>query len=141
MVQTSALTPEEREVLARIVEELSTRTKHSLSFDGLVNEWRGFVASIDQGYDYGVDDYTNDLSCRDLLEEITSRVPTELGEKLRARISHLDDLFVKSTIEAAKPVAGRIGLWWWARVPRKLHGDLESDLRSLGILRIDEGGG
>jgi len=131
------LCSDEIRMLEAILSLLSERTQHSLSLDNLIEKWRRFVIETEQGYEDSIYEYTNDLSIRDILEEVLLYAPQSLRGKLAKEIEIWDIRFQKATVEAEKPLVSRLSCnlpWWWFRIPKKLAGELEADLREMGII-------
>ena len=91
------MTPEDYESVeraGRVLHEQGWREKFSVN--EMSSAWRDLVAEIEVGYDQFVDEYTNDLACRDWLAlawpMLTDRVRS-------ARQSQLDARFLAATIE------------------------------------------
>lgn len=72
----------------------------------MTGAWRGLIREVEEGYDQLVDEYMNDLSCRDWLElawpMLTERVRTARLPELEA----LDARFLAATFEDTD---GRLG--------------------------------
>lgn len=51
--------------------------KEPPTLESLVADWGKFVTEVEDGYDLTIYDYSNDLSIRDLLEELIQRVDRE----------------------------------------------------------------
>jgi len=91
------------------------------------------VADGVNAYRGGVDDYTNDLTCRDHLALAVQLCPNGATQEKLARAVHdADALFKDNTVE---DVGGHLGryfrvgdTWWWHRIPRS--GELAEYLRS-----------
>lgn len=116
-----------------ILAHLSERAKQPLSLEQLLYRWSHFVLQVERGYDYSIYDYINDLSVRDLLEEILVQVPSSLREKLAQQIRTWDERFYKATQETEKPLVHADGLSsWWFRVPKLPGDELRSDLIAKG---------
>ena len=132
------LSPEEAQELKRLLASLSERAKYPLSLNDLLERWKNFVHQVEQGYQHSIYEYTNDLSTRDLLEEILLGVPSALHDKLANIIAPPDKRFFDSTLEVARPllqgIDGESPNAWWLRVPKKLTEQLEEDLRSEQII-------
>jgi hypothetical protein len=120
--------------LRAIEASLSTEAPFPITFDGLIHRWDGFVKEVESGYLDTVDDYTNDLSTRDLLDQITKAVPHELGAKLTARLQPIDQRLQRSTRHDPDDRLGKFfnhgAGWWWSRLPLKLDGDLAATLNA-----------
>jgi len=129
------LTPEESDALNAVLQKLSARARHTLTLSGLLQRWQDFVLQIEQGYQDSIYEYTNDLSVRDLLEEVLKEVPQTLQKELTQLIRPWDARFDNATKKTRRPVLPHIGQeslsWWWFRVPKHLGEELEADLRSL----------
>ncbi len=132
------LTTDEIDALVPILEALSERSRQPLTLSGLISRWEGFATQVQEGYDDSIYEYTNDLSIRDLLQEISDACNAPLREKILRSLDYYDEHFRKATTEAARPFvtqSERKRNWWWrSRVPVKLHPELEADLRSEGLL-------
>jgi hypothetical protein len=98
------------------------------SFDATLHRWSHFVTQVERGYDDSIYEYTNDLSVRDRLEQLTQ------GAELERRVAEVDRRFETATEERARPLGvfkEASAPWWWRRVPRRLVGELAEDLESL----------
>jgi hypothetical protein len=130
----TSLTDEERERLATAERMVSEGRPRPLSYERLLAAWESLVREVEQGYPATIDDYTNDLTSRDLLQEIVGACDESLREELTASIEPLDERFRRATrpdeqgriAEFIEPGAG----WWWSRLPLRLEGDLAADLAS-----------
>lgn len=123
---------DEQKALKEIISRLSKRAKQEFTLNSLLGKWSAFIAEVEKGYSGTVYDYTNDLSVRDLLEELITEAPPNAGAKLMAAIQKCDQKFIRLTKEAAFP----FGSWqegeapfWWKRIPLKLTGELKEDLK------------
>jgi hypothetical protein len=134
------LTAEEVGALDAIVEVLSDRAKHQhpCSLTQLLHKWSHFVAQVERGYEASIYEYTNDLSTRDLLEEIILQAPQTLHDKFIEAVQPWDQRFEKVTWKAKHPVLpvveGNVPCQWWFRVPKHLGKELKADLHAEGIL-------
>jgi hypothetical protein len=129
-----SLEEEELRALEAILSPLSQRAKHPLSLNGLLQRWRSFVVQVEQGYEDSIYEYMNDLSVRDILEEIVLKAPYTLRCKLVELLRAWDERFYDMTREINKPLAQK-SLPWWSRVPKNLSDELGSDLKSGGFLK------
>lgn len=131
------LSPDEAEALESVLALLSQDTGRRLSLDELLHKWRDVVRHVERGYDGSIYEYTNDLSVRDLLERILISAPQSLREKLLVVLHPWEDRFNGATREVSRPVApGRVqeAFRWWFRIPIRMGGELENDLRSEHVL-------
>lgn len=130
------LSPDDARITNVICAAYSARAKFPISLEYLAERWTRFVAEVEQGYRATIYDYTNDLSVRDLWEDLLLRVPQPLRAKLLVMLTPWDDRFYEATRPVVKPLhtGAEAGRHWWFRVPKNLSGDLEGDLQSEGLL-------
>ncbi len=98
----------------------------------LVSNYEGFIEDLSDGYDMGISEYTNDISCRSRLEELKddSEVRT-----LWRRVQQADQR-LKNLLKPTKGcIFGRYPethFWYWGYPPGSP--ELEEDLRKMGAL-------
>lgn len=97
--------------------------------EGLLDNWRNFVHSVEQGYKYGLDDYRNDLDIRTLIAVagLGGHVAAE-DSRLRALLVHTRQPIWES--DAADP-------FWVSGYPRNAGEVLMADLRASGLAPSD----
>jgi hypothetical protein len=125
------LTSDEQSAIAAIEARFSERARRPITLGKLLALWGNFVTEVERGYESTIDEYTNDLSTRDLIDEALHQVPSALNGKLQPEVEPLDKRFEQAT----RPDDGnRIGQfikpgegWWWSRLPTRL-GALANDL-------------
>ncbi|NPA06271.1 MAG: hypothetical protein GXO54_02580 [Chloroflexi bacterium] len=134
-----SLTPEEADALKQIEQRLSKRARYELTLNRLLQQWRALVTQVEQGYQDSIYEYTNDLSARDLLEEILQEVPPSLREQVASWLRPWDARFDRATEKLDRPILANLepaaAAWWWFRVPKKLGKELDDDLRAEGLRR------
>ena len=131
------LTAEETRAIDEVVARQSRRAKYPISFDKLVERWTRFVAQVEHGYTDSIYEYTNDLSARDLIQEVLDHVPEELRGKLLILVQPSDERFNEATQVIAHPIAGRKDMNmqpWWFRIPKRVSGELADDLQAAGLM-------
>ncbi|MGV9337706.1 hypothetical protein [Streptomyces sp. NPDC003688] len=107
-----------------------------------VNAWAALVDAVERGYGDGVDEYTNDLYCRNWLHEAWLLLDEHVVQLWSPRIKALDDRYKAATIDDDGQALDRFhrlpgpDLWWWRRHPRLLTGDLGRSLRSAGAVGV-----
>jgi hypothetical protein len=121
----------ETETIAAIEADYSERAHRPITLEGLAGDWLAFADEVAAGYWGTIDDFTNDLTGRDLLE----RAVTRLSAADRAWLEGLTlpgDLRYQevTTLDADDRLSGFFSHgdhWWWRRIPLVL-GELEADL-------------
>lgn len=102
-----------------------------VTVDTLLNDWVSLVAEVEAGYAGSVDDYTNDLTSRDLLEDLIRGSQPSLRAKLEGALEPWDERFRRATAYDDRRALSRffnIGDgWWWRRTPTE--GQLATYLR------------
>lgn len=130
---TLDLDAEERAQAAPIEAAMSQRAHFPVTLAKLVSWWDDLVRQVEVGYTSSADEYANDLSARDRLEEALRSAPPKLRSKLEAAVTPLDERFRQAThpdphlLLSQFVVPGDGG--WWARIPKVLAGALASDLK------------
>jgi hypothetical protein len=101
-------------------------------YERWVSSYEGFVNSLAEGYDMCIYEYTNDLSCRQRLEDARSNPQVQ---QIWARVERADALLrdiLKPTKECIHGSYPREYFWFWGYPPGSP--ELESDLKSIGAL-------
>lgn len=115
-----SLNEQDRQRLQNILADFSDNAHRTITLNKLFNEWWYLVAEVERGYTWGYDEYTNDLSSRDLLHYLIEHGPDALGEQLTVLLAPWDARFRAATNEDAAfiPHSSRRSAWWWSRVPK-----------------------
>lgn len=132
------LSREEDLVLEPILVAMSQKARHALTVPLLLEIWDNFVSEVDEGYNNSIYEYTNDLSVRDLLQEIIDNSPSHLRDKMIAFVRISDERFRKASKESYRsllPDKEKSQGWWWFRVPIKLGSELKNDLQMEGLIK------
>ena len=129
------LTQEEQMAIEPILEELSEQARFNISLERLLDKLRIFIKEVENGYDFSIYDYLNDLTIRDHVEKILRTAPSTLLEKLSREIQIVDQRFKDATVKLEKPLRkdNKEVSWWWYRIPRNPGEELRDDLKSEGI--------
>lgn len=138
MKEPIALSPEEMRTLVAILAGSSDSSVQGHSWNDLLRRWESFVSSVEKGYQDNFQQYMKDISVRNGIEEVLRQAPELLSLKLAAMLRPLDERFQATTRDLKQPLSAGMTKWaspWWARIPRKVVGELESDLRAEGILK------
>ncbi|HLC16195.1 MAG TPA: hypothetical protein VJL89_08215, partial [Thermodesulfovibrionia bacterium] len=73
---------EEDNTIETILNSLSNQAIRKLSLNTLLQNWYRFVVEVERGYNDSIYEYTNDLSNRDLIENILLSVQPSLHARL-----------------------------------------------------------
>lgn len=111
-----------------------------VSLMGLLDSWHGLVQQVENGYEESVYEYANDVDSRAILDRVGSSAQPEAREALRAWLRPWDERYEAATSQAIAPFHGHAdpthphaaSPWHW-RIPRRLVGELKSDLEAMGL--------
>lgn len=84
-----------------------------------------------------VDDYTNDLAVRELLEMARPLLTSRVRDSLDERLAPLDARFRAATVAVARRMPGA-GDAWFYRLPRVLVGELAEDATRMSLTSADQ---
>ncbi|MFI7661177.1 hypothetical protein ACIBTW_20095 [Micromonospora parva] len=110
--------------------------RKEFTIEEMIGKWAWLVAQVERGYPDLVDEYTNDLYCRDWLAKAWPQVTHPVRSCWHEMLQPLDERFRAATIEDGGQAVGRYHQitpnmgWWWHRRPKKLVGDLAKALRT-----------
>jgi hypothetical protein len=103
-----------------------------IGFDRLLERWRSFVDEVAAGYDGSVDDYTNDVTSRDLLSQIMNQLLPPTREKAAGLVAPIDAEFMTHTVPDPTTLLGEYYRvsdgWWWRRLPTIMPTNLRATL-------------
>jgi hypothetical protein len=127
------LTSVEEAQVKSVEAQLSQRARFPMTLSSLVERWSDFVGEVEGGYSSSVDEYTNDLTSRDLIDQVRESLPESVQFEMMTRIGLLDERFKLATqpdIKKALSSFFAIGpAWWWARIPIKRSRQYSSELK------------
>lgn len=135
MYTVDAMTPEDYESVERAGRVLHERGwRKAFSVNEMTEAWRQLVTEIEAGYDQVVDEYTNDLACRDWLALAWPMLTAHVRSVRQAELDELDARFLAATLEDAEGrlatfyrVESKVG-WWWLRLPTRRCGVFAHEL-------------
>lgn len=116
------------------LEAMRARARHGPSahwtVSGMVEDWKELVGQIERGYDEMIYEYTNDLSVRNLLQELIDALPAgSVRSWIAQEVEATDARYRAATREVNEPIhGGGNAPWWYWRVPMILVGELRDDL-------------
>ena len=130
-----ALTAEDYASIDRASQHLHGRGWiRAFSLNEMTDAWAALVGEVEEGYDQIVDEYTNDLACRDWLALAWPMLSPRVREARAEELAALDDRFIAATEDDGGLAIGRFSRvetkdgWWWRRRPRKAAGEFAADL-------------
>ncbi|HEY7269355.1 MAG TPA: hypothetical protein VH951_05980 [Dehalococcoidia bacterium] len=132
----NAFTDAEIRHMNRGLEATGPRPRH-VNIEYLVRSWTHFVDEVESGYKLTIYDYTNDLSKREILHELSEAVGPTLSARLEEVLRPVDERFRAASRALSRPVSRRECdevLWWNFLIPTELHGELLEDLQRAGLL-------
>lgn len=94
---------------------------------GLVRRWREFVAEVEHGYEFGLEDYRNDLDVRGIIQLVGAGEDADVVEadaRLQLVLTDQNVRVWESTSENP---------WWDFGYPANARGDLRRDLEAEGL--------
>jgi hypothetical protein len=108
---------------------------------GLVKSWENLAESVQEGYEFGLDDYLNDLDNRQLLEEALAVAPPGEKEKYMKRVERTDKR-MRALVKAAgkclwgNEVAETEGWteernWWYFSQPIRTSRKLATEIKKV----------
>ena len=129
----------ELEAVVRAFRDAGKVAKH-VTLMGLLDSWSGLVEAVELGYEESVYEYANDVDSRAILGRVASSASPQASEALLLWLRPWDERYESATLRAAAPFHGRAdpsdphaaSRWHW-RIPRRLVGELRSDLQAMGL--------
>lgn len=121
-LESLELSSEERQTVRRFNERFLGRRRR-VTADTLLDDWTSFVVEVEGGYAGSIDDYANDLTSRDLLEELVRDSQRSLRAKLERVLDPWDERFKQATADDQDALSRFFSIgdgWWWRRrTPKK----------------------
>jgi hypothetical protein len=129
MINYKIFTQKDMDVLKPILKSLNEQTKFNISLEYLIDGWEHFISEVEESYQGCIENYHNDLTKRDSLEEIINKCNPSLQQKLNTVIQPLDERFYAATNPLKASIIGPMkDQEWYFRAPKKLVADLKEDL-------------
>jgi len=114
------LSTREKLAVENNLERQTQSAKHTISLSYLMTKWSRFVTKVEKEYHLSIDDYTNSVSTRNLIQEILDACPENTS--LKEWVSEWDNRFIKSTEVLDEPLLPLLQKeksgWWWFRFPK-----------------------
>lgn len=129
------LTPEDYESVHQAGRVLYERGwRKAFTVNEMTDAWKQLVVEVEAGYDQLVDEYTNDLSCRDWLAAAWPMLTERIRAARQAELDAIDARFLAATAEDTEGalacfyrVDSKSG-WWWRRLPVRRKGVFAREL-------------
>lgn len=123
------------ESIERAGTELQARGwRKAFDLNEMLGAYQQLVTKVEEGYDEMVDEYTNDLSCRDWLALAWPMLTDRVRDARAGELEALDERFRAATVDDGGHALSRFFAverkegWWWRRRPEKVAGDFAADL-------------
>ena len=129
--RVTEMTAEDYDSVERAQQVMQERWRPA-SLNAQVDAWACLVQEIEDGYSMTVDDYTNDLSVREWLDQVRPMLTEHVRNSLSSRLAPLDERFDEATAIPSRPLPG-CGTGRWCRVPRRLIGELREDALKMNF--------
>ena len=94
--------------------------------EGLVRRWQQFVGEVERGYEYGLEDYRNDLDLRGAIEVLG------LAAQVADADRRLEEMLVAREVRVWESLAGGAS-WDWG-YPRNASRAFLADLVRAGLI-------
>ena len=111
------------------------------TLSSLLDTWEAFASSLAGGYDFGLDDYLNDLDVRQLIEQALLSAREPVDERLRKRLETADELVLAATERTHTCLWGSHNAaergwqsdqnWWYFAMPRERSAEFDDDVEQL----------
>jgi len=95
--------------------------------EGLIRRWCAFVNEVERGYEYGLEDYRNDLDLRGAIELLG------LSELVSDADQRLESMLIDRDVRVWESLAGADSPWDWG-YPRNASKLLRADLQRAGLV-------
>jgi hypothetical protein len=131
----SELSREDYESIERAGRELHARGwRKQFSLNEMPEAYETLVSHVEEGYEEMVEEYANDLSCRDWLALAWPMLSPRVQQIRIAELDALDYRFRAATVDDGGRVISRYfrienkSGWWWHRRPLRTAGAFAADL-------------
>ncbi len=105
---------------------------HFYKYKKALSEWDEFVNQIEVGYILTLDDYTNDLSIRQIIKDNENLLTSDQLNRLES----IDKRFFVATQQVNVSLLGKYpkSCFWWYRIPILLIGEMLESVKEQKIL-------
>lgn len=123
------LSPKGQEIAQAFERQWSQTAAGSVTLPTLMQRWEEFSKQVNVGFPGYFEEYLNEVTVRDLLDEVVKALPPidaaivqdgiAAGDQSYVKATRPDDRGEMSKMYRISPDAG----WWWRRFPTKLPVD------------------
>lgn len=93
---------------------------------GLIRRWKDFVQEVERGYDFGLEDYRNDLDVRGIIALLG------LDDEVAEYDKRFDEMLTNRDVRVWESIAQNP--FWDFGYPKNARGELLADLKSAGLV-------
>ena len=121
-------------VHSKLVERGLRRIKYPVH---LLEGWEGFIEDVETSFGMGIDEFDNDLSIRDLIEDVLIDETLREFEDYAIFAERVKEL-VTRFVTLLSTAQSRPGTTWWDRgVPQYAREELAEDFLSLHGIEVE----
>jgi hypothetical protein len=104
-----------------------------LTLSSALGAWKVLIDEVGAGYQWSIDEYTNDLTVRDWLDQAWPLLSQRVRDARDPELAALDQRWRAATVDDGGAMVGRYFCvdassgWWWRRRPRVIEGEFAED--------------
>jgi len=117
----------------------------SIAPESIIDRFAQTIEECSSTYRYGLDDYTNDLTVREIIQDILDAARVGAFDALRALLADLDRRFCAVTIELPEPIFAaalarrdRKKYFFYFRIPHRPGEEMVEDLVRMKLISSPE---
>lgn len=119
---------EDKLLIKAVEKKWSIGSGYQITLDKQIVAWINLTNECKDGYNDVVEEYTNDLSSRDVIQEILDNISESARSELLKIIEPIDKIFIDHTVKVEKPMMAYEWIvpekhFWYFRVPKRIKRD------------------
>ncbi len=119
---------QDEEIIEKIEQKCSSDAGFSITLISSISSWENLINECRDGYDDVVEEFTNDLASRDIIQQILDVLSKDGVRELSKFIESLDSVFLDNTIKVHRPIMKYEWIipekhFWYFRVPKRIEED------------------
>src|SRR6266853_5852883 len=123
------LNDSDRQIVSTILTGYSSgSSKSRLTLEHLLAQWTRIAERMQSLYDMSLNDFLNDVSTRDVLQELIERLSHTSRTRLAAMLEPIDATFKSGTVEVAYLKGDH---WWNHRLPARMGDEMSQQAKQL----------